>query len=313
MAKLFSWGAKPSVSKATLLSNLNELNRLSKSGLRFEQEIELDLLNECIVFATNTLDRQQTGQQRLIALEKDLKEVDLIMQNITPQIVNFGPFEISTLKGVSLGSSGDFWFTKESHHGYFIAVGDCTGHGFKASLGATLAKGVLNAINWDDQFEFVDCVRLLNRSLFLTFKGYLNLTLIAIWIPKKNPEQIAMINAAHEPPLIYRAQSGQLEYVLAHEILPRLGEHQEINASMQPLQLQTLDHLILLSDGLWTLQGSKKRPLNDRQFLKLVQEVVAEVSHPAECTGLLKQMLIEYVDQKGNEDDLSLIWLRLKG
>lgn len=166
--------------------------------------------------------------------------------------------------------SGDFWWIAETEDHYFIALGDCSGHGVPGGFMSVMAASFLNGIVIENKIHAPEEVLFaLNNKVraALQHEGTSESTplvsdTIEIAVCRFDKQKKEMNFASAGMPVILVRKNQVIEYRGNEK---RAGS---VSSSVNPfvstkVELQKSDKLYLFSDGLTSLPGSDQRHVYD--------------------------------------------------
>lgn len=191
---------------------------------------------------------------------------------------------------------GDFYDFITSHHGKLgVLLGDVCGIGPSAVNDAALTRYTLRSFA---PYE-ADPARLLERTNqrvtdHLNTERFVRL-LFGILDPERAVFEYA--NAGHVPPLLYRAASGDIEW-LGEGGLP-LGIERETEYKVGRIELEPGDMLFLYTDGV-TEAPRRGRPFGQGKLSDLMGEY--GVGTPGELVQAIRRSVESWVDEDLRDD-----------
>jgi serine phosphatase RsbU (regulator of sigma subunit) len=200
----------------------------------------------------------------------------------------------------AVGLSGDFFSVlRLSENQAGVLICDVMGHGVRAALIGTLARGLV------DQFMPIasnpgEFLASLNRELAeILKKGAINAFATAFYYVVDLAEQrITYANAGHPHAMILRRNDGHVEWLRVNgHRKPPLGIF--VNTEYPSFQstLATHDSILLFTDGLFEAENSKGEQFG-RQ--RLIEAVSQRLEVP--CEFLLDELVQETQEFSGRED-----------
>jgi tetratricopeptide (TPR) repeat protein len=228
-------------------------------------------------------------------IQNAVTPTDFQLQSIFPKAFVFNrPRSIVT---------GDFWWIAETENDYFIALGDCSGHGVPGGFMSVMAASFLNGIVIENKvhspekilFELNNKVRVALRHDGLGENSPLVSDTIEIAVCSFSKKKDEMKFSLAGMPLILIRKSQVIEY-RGHE--QRAGA---VSGTVNPFELNSLslesgDKLFLFSDGLTALPGSDQQQVYD---------LLASVKTASELEAFIK----EHCGKFEQPDDVMVIGL----
>lgn len=190
---------------------------------------------------------------------------------------------------------GDLHYLSVCSHGFVsrIALADVAGHGDLVSSIADRLRDVLR--RHSDAWDQSEVVRELNDAFLANASGALEYATALVLSHYSESEEILFTNAGHLPPLWYRAESGEWNFLLestpyAKEVadLP-LGLIGGTPYSQTAVQLRSGDLVVIYTDGVTDSMGEQGEPLDKDGLLEIARGLppgsAAEIG-PALVAGL---------------------------
>jgi serine phosphatase RsbU (regulator of sigma subunit) len=190
--------------------------------------------------------------------------------------------------------SGDFWWIAETDSDYFLALGDCSGHGVPGGFMSVMAASFLNGIVIENKVHAPEEILYeLNKKVraALQHEGTEENTplvsdTIEIAMCRFNKQKTEMNFSSAGMPVILVRKKQVIEYRGAEQ---RAGS---VRGSANPftrntIELQPSDKLFLFSDGLTSLPGSDQRHVYD--LLATLQSHQEIDSYVSEHSGKFEQ------------------------
>ncbi len=202
-------------------------------------------------------------------------------------------------------TGGDYFDFVNTPDGIAIIVGDVSGHGVgaallmasaRAGLRSALARGV----------PVAEAVQALNDQLDRDTDADQFMTLLVLaWSP--GSQWIEYVNAGHDSPCIYRAESGELESLSATGIPLGLFSGMEYDSGKFAV-LSPGDALLLTTDGVWEVADSQGKMLGKTVLLELFRGF-AGYSADRIAVEIL-EAVGRYTDHAPPRDDRTLVVFR---
>lgn len=252
---------------------------------------------------------QQTNQE----LEEELRMAREIQQALLPRTyphfcAGHGALHFAHCYRPAAALSGDFFNVQRlSENQAGVLICDVMGHGVRAALIGTLARGLV------DQFLPVaadpgEFLAALNRELSETFKrGGINAFATAFYfVVDLAARRIAYANAGHPDALILRRNDGVVDWLRVNgHHKPPLGMLARTEYSSFHAELAAPDSIVLFTDGLFEAENPDGERFGRQRLLDAVSRRL-EVP----CEQLLDELVQESQDFAGREnfsDDVCLV------
>jgi CheY-like chemotaxis protein len=259
------------------------------------------------------LNQEVQGMYSLIHREQEIAEQVFVNAVQKDNIDNENIKSIISPAGTF---SGDMILSEYSpSRDILILLGDFTGHGLAAALGAMPVSEVFRAMTAKG-FAPEEILNGINKKLrqFLPVGMFLGTQLISI---SHNLDQVTVFNAGMPPLLIIDGETNQIKYHVESNCLP-LGviDNIEVRELAQTIALQENDKLILYSDGLTEAWSEQDEEFGSDRLEQAIQtatghEVFKNILHQLEVfSGTRTQAddvtLIEVYCEKGLLPPLTL-------
>lgn len=248
------------------------------------------------------LNRDLQGMYSLIHREQEIAEQVFINAvqngNIESPFIRQAIRPAGTFSGDMILT--EFSPTRDIH----ILLGDFTGHGLSAALGAMPVSEVFRAMTTKG-FALDEILIGINKKLrqFLPTGMFLGAHLISI---SHNLDQISVFNAGMPPLLIIDEKSAQIKHRVTSQGLP-LGiiNNPNTDEMIQTFPLTEGDRLILYSDGLTEAWSESDEEFGSERLELAIQT--------AECDNIFDNILAsvdEFCGSRTQADDVTLIEVR---
>ncbi len=196
--------------------------------------------------------------------------------------------------------SGDFFSVlRLSENKAGVLICDVMGHGVRAALIGTLARGLV------DQFLPAASqpglfLSLLNRELSKTFKqAEINAFVTAFYyVADLGERQISYANAGHPNALILRRDDQKADWLRTNgHHKPPLGLLDQMNYPSFTSKLASRDSIVLFTDGLYEKENAEGEQFGRERLLDAVGR---RMKLP--CEEILDELVIESQEFSGTED-----------
>jgi len=213
------------------------------------------------------LNQEVQGMYSLIHREQEIAE------QVFVNAVQKGNIDNANIKSIISPAgtfSGDMILSEYSpSRDILIMLGDFTGHGLAAALGAMPVSEVFRAMTAKG-FAPEEILNGINKKLrqFLPVGMFLGTQLILI---SHNLDQVTVFNAGMPPLLIIDGKTNQIKHHVESNSLP-LGvvDNLEVRELAQTLELHEQDKLILYSDGLTEAWSEKDEEFGSDRLEKAI-------------------------------------------
>jgi serine phosphatase RsbU (regulator of sigma subunit)/anti-sigma regulatory factor (Ser/Thr protein kinase) len=196
---------------------------------------------------------------------------------------------------------GDFYdFVRMSDGRLGLVLGDVCGIGPRAASDAALTRYTLRSLAIDED----DPARLIERMNVHVRAQCEAERFVRMLFGVLDPEraQLEYANAGHVPPVVFRAKTGEVEW-LGEGDLP-LGVVEEVEYKVGRIELFPGDMLIFYTDGL-TEAPRNGQPFGQGRFGDIVAEY--GVGTPGELVQALRRAVDAWTSEGGMRDDVALL------
>lgn len=188
---------------------------------------------------------QQADAPTAVRQAQEIQSVRALQRCMLPDVMPHHPLvELDAVLYPATEVGGDYYDVRpEGDDRLLLAIGDATGHGLPASMMATAVKTLFQTIAPEEPLtdalaRFSGIIRRMNLCGL-----YMSLSLL-----RYDAGRLRIATAGMPPALVYRADSGHMEYVVLKG-LP-LGSIHDFAYADQTIDLAPNDQVLLMSDGL---------------------------------------------------------------
>lgn len=205
--------------------------------------------------------------------------------------------------------NGDLALVKTRSDGArLVFVGDFTGHGLPASIGALPVMQVFfDAV--DDLLGVNELAIRINRILFSILPDYM---FCAGYLILMTPSGGLSYRGGGMPDAFIRRVDGTFDYLHSSHMPLGILPTREFEAGLQKNKLDAGDTLVIVSDGVLELKNCQDEMLGDDQVKALILNSYAEKNLIMAQLAVEKQ-LAEYRGESVQLDDITLVALRSGG
>ena len=202
--------------------------------------------------------------------------------------------------------NGDLALVKTRSDGARLAfVGDFTGHGLPASIGALpVMHAFFDAV--DDLICINELAGQMNRILFSILPDYMFCAGYLILIA---PNGEITYWGGGMPNAFIRRACGEIDYLRSNHMPLGILSVSEFEADMQNNTLNAGDTLVIVSDGVLELKNSRNEMFGDDRVKALISKSYAEKSLML-AQKMTEKKLTEYRGEYEQLDDITLVALR---
>jgi len=202
--------------------------------------------------------------------------------------------------------NGDLALVKTRSDGArLVFVGDFTGHGLPASIGALpVMHAFFDAV--DDLLDVNELAIQMNRMLFGILPDYMFCAGYLILI---TPNGGIMYWGGGMPNALIRRAYGNIDYLRSNHMPLGILSANEFEAGLQNNKLNPGDTLVIVSDGVLELTNCRNEMFGDEQVKTLILNAYSEESLILAQKKTVKK-LTEYRGESVQLDDITLVALR---
>jgi len=244
---------------------------------------------------------EQEIQQRL--LNQELETARAIQQGFLPQAV-------PQLDGWDCGAfwqpmrevAGDFYDFYPLPDGRLaLVIADVSGKGVPAALFMALSVTVLR-FAMGLNFSPAELMNRANRAILSDQKSSMFATVFVGFLDLESCV-LQFASAGHNPPLLYRAATGQCEYLEAVGVA--MGLFHDASYAMESVALEDGDVLVLYTDGITEVINAHEEEFGEERLEKLVIQNVSLTAQ--ELTDLIIDAACDFATEEGAVDDETLV------
>lgn len=223
--------------------------------------------------AASALPRSQRGR-----LQAEFDVARRAQQDLLPAAPPLIPgFEAAAACHPAGEVGGDLYDYLPGPHGrWMLCVADVSGKGLGAALHMTLLKGMLASAAHHAPAPAALASRL-NQAVAETGRGrmFITLSLLVLDAAARRAEHL---RAGHNPPLVWRARSGECEWRKPRGIGLGLtaGPAFEANLETETIEFAPGDMMVLYSDGVTEDMNPEGEPFGEQRLAELVQRHARE-------------------------------------
>lgn len=255
---------------------------------------------------------RKRAQEELLAkdrrIRRELQLANTIQSSLFP--VNLPQVTGATLAATAVsanevgGDYCDLFITKDKKLG--IAIGDVMGKGVPAALFVAMTYAFVRnyAISADQPSPVVNRV---NRSLYpqLDFAEQFITFFYGIYDPATR--ELLYTNAGHNPPIVYRAATGECEELKLRDFF--LGGRQDAQYRETKAQLDPGDVVLFYTDGLKEGRNKDKEQFGMQRITNLLKE--SAVYDPASIQELISYEFNDFLAGEPPYDDVTMIVIKI--
>ena len=199
-----------------------------------------------------------------------------------------------------------------------LGIYDISGHGISSGIITLLARNIFSQVFYDNlKTELSETINKMNER-FIVEKGALEnyitgILVRVLGVDSNENVQLEMVNAGHQPPIIYRKSTGAIHFFKnSPEARGGIGIN-AINPNYVPLtfKLEKGDELILYTDGILDCTSPDGQTLGRNGFLEIINENISK-----SVSSQLDDIFAQVVAFRGNKpatDDMTIMIMKYIG
>ncbi|MEM9291769.1 MAG: SpoIIE family protein phosphatase [Acidobacteriota bacterium] len=291
----------------------NEIGQLSRAFNRMAFELQCqqeELLDQ------QRLSREAEVERRLLEVEnlrrgQELEEARRFQLALLPrELPAVEGWEMAVFTSTATEVGGDYYDYRiasgtEGREILSVVIGDATGHGARAGLLVAVIKSLISTLEGESSLS-----AFVHRAAD-TIRGMgLRRMAMALAIVRLDGAQLRIVGAGMPPPLIYRAESGEVDEVPAIGLplgtgLSRVAQYRECSAQVAPG-----DVLLLSSDGFPELLNPEGEVLSYERLRQQLVECAAGGASAEVIRQRLSTLMEDWAQERPLEDDTTFVVLR---
>lgn len=240
-------------------------------------------------------------------LERELNQASEIQRVLLPRSgPELSDYEIAAEYQAARIVSGDYYdYLQVDEDRFGIAIGDVSGKGIAASLIMAMCRSNLRSRSTDN-LSPASVLHSVNRSIFPDIKEDMFVSLLYL-ILERGSNEVTLARAGHEPPILFRQESGEVEMIEPPGLAAGIDEGPVFKRSVKDYRfsMDSGDILLLYTDGVIESEASDGDEYgNDRlceavcKYCKLSAE---------ELVSSIRKEVDEFSTGMAQTDDITLI------
>ncbi|MEX2581126.1 MAG: GAF domain-containing SpoIIE family protein phosphatase [Verrucomicrobiales bacterium] len=191
-------------------------------------------------------------------MEQELTQASEIQQVLLPRASpELSDYQVAAGYRAARLVSGDYYdYVQVDGDRYGVAIGDVCGKGIAASLIMAMCRSNLRG-RAPENLSAASVLHSVNHSIFPDIRGDMFVSLLYL-ILERGSKEITLARAGHEPPLLYRKASNEIELVETPGMAAGVDEGPVFKRSVKDyrLTMEPGDILLLYTDGLIESESS---------------------------------------------------------
>ncbi len=190
-----------------------------------------------------------------------------------------------------------------------IVIGDVMGKGVPAGLIMTMTRGMLRA-EVLNRHSPAQVLRHLNRVMYADLEN--SHRFVTLFYSEYDPQThiLSYSNAAHNPPLLWEAATGEIHKLDTEGML--IGLEADSDYEDSQVKLAPGDIIIYYTDGFTDAVNQNGGRFDEDNLIRVFQEACQQCSSPQSILDYLFGQIQQFVgSENGNSDDMTLVVMRL--
>jgi len=306
---------------STLITNpikvlMRDMTEVSNGNLNHRtvarSKDEVGLLADTFERMTTALRTAHDQELQSKALEHDLAIASEIQSNLVPKRMMKVPgYDISAYYRPSKEVGGDYYdFIQVDDDNEGIIVADVSGKGVPGSLVMTMARAFIRMeAERGKNASPADTLMKANRMLAQDIKKGMFVTALYCILNKRTNE-IRVASAGHNPLVVWRAASNQVELVNPNGIALGFDKGPVFERTVKEVNISLGhgDRIVAFTDGTVEAMNSANQEFGDERFYTLIRDLAPRDSN--QMLNLLVKALDEHKGHAPQSDDITIVTLR---
>jgi serine phosphatase RsbU (regulator of sigma subunit) len=306
---------------STLITNpikflMRDMTEVSNGNLAHQtlahSKDEVGLLAQTFSRMTTALRAAHAQEIQSKALEHDLAIASEIQSNLVPKrMLKIPGYDISAYYRPSKEVGGDYYdFIEVDEDNEGIIVADVSGKGVPGSLVMTMARAFIRMeAERGKNPSPGDTLMKANRMLAQDIKKGMFVTALYCILNKRTNE-IRVASAGHNPLVVWRAASNNVELVNPNGIALGFDKGPVFERTVKEvtISLGHGDRIVAFTDGTVEAMNAANKEFGDDRFYKLIRDLA-----PRDSNQMLNLIVKALDDHKGHapqSDDITIVTLR---
>ncbi|HUF60718.1 MAG TPA: GAF domain-containing SpoIIE family protein phosphatase [Verrucomicrobiales bacterium] len=224
----------------------------------------------------NSMVHREAGAKR--RLDRELRMASDVQRVLLPrEFPDLQDYRVAALNRAARTLSGDYYdFIKVDEGRFGVVIADVSGKGLPASLIMAMARSVLRAYARISPSPAA-VLSAVNRVIFPDMREDMFISMVYL-ILEKDTSELVFARAGHDPPLHFRAESGQVEELQAPGLAVGVDEGTVFERVTRDARLLMGrgDVLLLYTDGVTEAANSRSEEFGMERMRAVFGEAAAE-------------------------------------
>lgn len=205
---------------------------------------------------------------------------------------------------------GDFLDIIPLSESRFIAyVADVSGHGVSAGIIVSMVKTLVLKEVVKGYSNLSSIVRNLNSDFNNLIKETGRYATMFMTFIDKSRKKFSYVSCGHVDCLYWSSKLN--EFFLLSSTAPLLGLLTKIDAYSSEIDFNENDYLLLISDGIFSIQGKDGKTLSMDEFINILSKYISSKIMPNELVFRVSQEVETFMEGKQVVDDITFLFIRL--
>jgi len=240
-------------------------------------------------------------------LERELKQASEIQMVLLPrESPQLSDFDVAACYRPARLVSGDYYdYIKIDDDHYGVAIGDVCGKGIAASLIMAMCRSLLRSSSVGN-LSPAAVLDIVNQSIFPDIKQDMFVSLLYL-ILERGSHNITLARAGHEPPLLLRSASGEVETIEPQGLAAGIDRGNVFRRVVKDFRftMEPGDILTLYTDGLIEATNPSGDEFGIEGLTKLISGSADK--SPREIVDFVEESVSAFSDGSVQNDDITLI------
>jgi len=240
-------------------------------------------------------------------MERELTQASEIQRVLLPRSSpELSDYDIAADYRAARLVSGDYYdYLTIDEDRFGIAIGDVCGKGIAASLIMAMCRSNLRA-NSKENISAASVLHAVNQSIFPDIKQDMFVSLLYL-ILERGSKEITMARAGHEPPLLFRRATGEVESIEPPGLAAGVDKGPVFKRSVKDhrFTMESGDILLLYTDGLIEMENRKGDEFGIEKLSDALKRGCDSSSE--ELVSAIRDEVVAFSNGMSQTDDITLI------
>ena len=238
-------------------------------------------------------------------LERELRQASAIQKVLLPrESPQLSDYNLAASYRPARIVSGDYFdYVKVDNDHYGVAIGDVSGKGIAASLIAAMCRSLLRS-NVEGNSSPSSVLRSVNQTIFSDIREDMFVSLLYL-ILERESNSIILARAGHEPPLLFRKETGEIESIEPPGMAAGVDRGGVFNRTVKDYRftMEKGDMLILYTDGLIEAENRSGEEFGVSGLTQAIAESADE--KPEDVVKVIEQKIAQFSGGIPQTDDIT--------